>query len=179
MYKYLLVPKVEYIAISSASTTSICIPVCCAQQGLWFGGRQLICRNFSRTANTSSQRTGTVKCRRKETERDCDDMIECLGSAGKKVNTQAQRGRMSKEARAVDRWGQSPTYTASYDPRETERSSFRSQRSRSQNRSLVRGWGKRVKSLCVEAQSLAQGFGVRWKGRPQSRRFSQGTCRAT
>ena len=126
VYKYLLVPKVEYIAISSASTTSICIPVCCAQQGLWFGGRQLICRNFSRTANTSSQRTGTVKCRRKETERDCDDMIECLGSAGKKVNTQAQRGRMSKEARAVDRWGQSPTYTASYDPQETERSSFRS-----------------------------------------------------
>ena len=25
-------PQVEYVAISSASTTSICIPVCCAQQ---------------------------------------------------------------------------------------------------------------------------------------------------
>jgi hypothetical protein len=32
VYKYLLVPQVELIAISSASTTSICIPVCCAQQ---------------------------------------------------------------------------------------------------------------------------------------------------
>ena len=32
VYKYLLVPQVESIAISSASTTGICIPVCCAQQ---------------------------------------------------------------------------------------------------------------------------------------------------
>jgi hypothetical protein len=67
-------------------------------------------------------------------------MIECPGSAGKRVNTQAQRGGTSKEAkaRAMDRWGQSPTYTASHDPREIERSPFRGQRSRSQNRSTVR-----------------------------------------
>jgi len=53
-------------------------------------------------------------------------MIECSGSAGKRVNTQAQRGSMSKEvkARAMDRWGQSPTYTASHDPQEIERSPF-------------------------------------------------------
>jgi hypothetical protein len=58
---------------------------------------------------------------------DCDDislMIECLGSARKRVNTQAQRGRMSKEAKArtMDRWGQSLTYVASHHPREIERS---------------------------------------------------------
>jgi len=51
-------------------------------------------------------------------------MIECLGLAGKRVNTQAQRGRMSKEAkvRTMERWGQSLTYVASYHPREIERS---------------------------------------------------------
>jgi hypothetical protein len=59
-------------------------------------------------------------------------MIEGPGSAGKRINTQAQRERESKEAkvRAIDRWGQSPIYTASHDPRETE-SPFRGQRSRS------------------------------------------------
>jgi hypothetical protein len=75
----------------------------------------------------------------------CRAIIECTGSAGKKVNIQAQRERASEEAKAkaMDRWGQSPTYTASRDPQEIERSPFRGQRSRSQNRSLVRGWGER------------------------------------
>ena len=48
------------------------------------------------------------------------------------------------KARATDREGQSSTYTASHDPQEAERSSFRGQRQRSQNRSLVRGWGKKA-----------------------------------
>jgi hypothetical protein len=46
----------------------------------------------------------------------------------------------------------SPTYTGSNDPNEIERSPFRSQRSRSQNRSLVRGWGEECQeSLRIEA----------------------------
>jgi hypothetical protein len=64
-------------------------------------------------------------------------MIECPGWAAKKVNS--QRGRMSNEVRAMDRWEQSPIYAASQDPQEAERSPFWGQRSRSQNRSLVRG----------------------------------------
>jgi hypothetical protein len=51
-------------------------------------------------------------------------MIECPGSAGKKVDTQAYRERTSKEARAMGKWGQSPTYTVSHDPQEIERSPF-------------------------------------------------------
>ncbi len=60
--------------------------------------------------------------------RDYDDvtlMIECLGLAEKKVDTEAWRGRTSKEARAMDKWGQSPIYTVSHDQQETERSPFR------------------------------------------------------
>jgi hypothetical protein len=45
-------------------------------------------------------------------------MIECPGWAAKKVNSQAQRGRMSKEVRAMDRWEQSPTYAASQGPQD-------------------------------------------------------------
>jgi hypothetical protein len=51
-------------------------------------------------------------------------MIECPGWAAKKVNSQAQRGRISKEVREIDRWEQSPTYAASQDPQEVERSLF-------------------------------------------------------
>jgi hypothetical protein len=61
-------------------------------------------------------------------------MIECPGWAAKKVNSQAQRRRKSKEVRAMDRWEQSPIYAASQDPQEVERSPFWGQRSRSQNR---------------------------------------------
>jgi hypothetical protein len=110
-------------------------------------------------------------------------MIECPGWAAKKVNSQAQRGRMSKEVRAMDRWEQSPTYAASQDPQEVERSPFWGQRSRSRNRSLVRRGkgrdGEECKGAPAEAQnrqSLAQEpkkslkrrcprVGVRWKGR--------------
>src|SRR5271163_1783630 len=106
-------------------------------------------------------------------------MIECPGSAGKRVNTQAQRGRTSKEAKAreMDRRRQSPTYTASHDPQEIERSPFRGQRSRSQNRSLMRGWGKggrkpacawrleTVKAWCKSLKRRCPRVRVRWKGR--------------
>src|SRR5436309_7210844 len=80
-------------------------------------------------------------------------MIECPGSAGKRVNTQAQRGRSSKEAkaRAVDRWGQSPTYiprAMTYKRSREVHFEFRGRGakigplSRSQNRSPVEGWGE-------------------------------------
>jgi hypothetical protein len=69
------------------------------------------------------------------TGRDGGLMIECPGWVAKKVKSQAQRGRMSKEVRAMDRWEQSPTYAASQDPQEVGRSPFQGQRSRSQNRS--------------------------------------------
>src|SRR5256885_3427510 len=78
-------------------------------------------------------------------------MIECPGSAGKRVNTQAQRGRSSKEAkaRAVDRWGQSPTYiprAMTYKRSREVHFEFRGRGAKngplsgSQNRSLVGGW---------------------------------------
>jgi hypothetical protein len=53
-------------------------------------------------------------------------MTECLDWAGKRVNTQAQRGRTSKEAKArtMDRWEQNPTYVVSHDPQGIERSPF-------------------------------------------------------
>jgi hypothetical protein len=38
----------------------------------------------------------------------------------KKVNNQAQRERMSKKVRAMDRWEQSPTYAAKQGPQEVE-----------------------------------------------------------
>jgi hypothetical protein len=89
--------------------------------------------------------------------RDCDDitlMIECQGSAGKKVDTQAQRGRTSKEARAMGKWDKAP-YTVSHDPQEIGKSIFGCQRSRSQNRSLVRGffgWGERMPQITREGE---------------------------
>lgn len=51
-------------------------------------------------------------------------MIKYPGLAGKKVDTQAYRGKTSKEARAIGKWGQSPTYIVSHDPQEIERSPF-------------------------------------------------------
>jgi hypothetical protein len=68
---------------------------------------------------------------------------------------------MSKEVRAMDRWEQGPRYAASQGPQEVERSLFWGQRSRSQNRSLVRGGeGEGGMSGCAaeaqNRQSLAQ-----------------------
>ena len=46
----------------------------------------------------------------------------------------------SKEARAMGKWGQIPTYTVSYDPQEIERSPFRVSEGRGAKiGSLVRG----------------------------------------
>jgi hypothetical protein len=81
-------------------------------------------------------------------------MIECPGWAAKKLKSQAQRERMSKEVRTMDRWEQGPRYAASQGPQEVERSPFWGQRSRSQNRSLVRergGGGGREGKECQGA----------------------------
>jgi len=43
------------------------------------------------------------------------------------------------EARAMGKWGQSPIYTVSHGPQEIEKSPFRGVRSRTQNRTPVRG----------------------------------------